>query len=145
MQYRVNEIKKFTVIAVPKGLKEDKGLKENMYIGWKAICKSCLKLKGERCKKHTSKLKPKTYTFTKLDAKVQYILDSASKTKKDTNIKKKHIKPKKEGEIGRVSQFEAPIHSSNVMLYSIENKIASRVSIQRDSTGAKLRVLKKLT
>ena len=64
---------------------------------------------------------------------------------KDTNIKKKHIKPKKEGEIGRVSQFEAPIHSSNVMLYSIENKIASRVSIQRDSTGAKLRVLKKLT
>ena len=87
LQYRVNEIKKFTVIAVPKGLKEDKGLKENMYIGWKAICKSCLKLKGERCKKHTSKLKPKTYTFTKLDAKVQYILDSASKTKKDTNIK----------------------------------------------------------
>ncbi len=48
---------------------------------------------------------------------------------KDINIKKKHIKPKKEGEVGRISQFEAPIDVSNVMLYSLEKKVASRVSI----------------
>ena len=64
---------------------------------------------------------------------------------KDINIKKKHIKPKKEGEVGRISQFEAPIHTSNVMLYSIEKKVASRISIQTDSNGAKIRVLKRLT
>jgi large subunit ribosomal protein L24 len=63
---------------------------------------------------------------------------------KDINIKKKHIKPKKEGEVGRISQFEAPINSSKVMLYSMEKKIASRVSIQIDASGKKVRTLKKL-
>lgn len=63
---------------------------------------------------------------------------------KDINIKKKHIKPKKEGEVGRVSQFEAPINSSKVMLYSMEKKIASRTSIQIDASGKKVRTLKKL-
>nr|BDA99338.1 ribosomal protein L24 [Cryptomonas sp. NIES-3952] len=63
---------------------------------------------------------------------------------KDINIKKKHIKPKKEGEVGRISQFEAPIHTSNVMLYSLEKKVASRVSMQLDSKGTKIRILKKL-
>ena len=60
------------------------------------------------------------------------------------NIKKKHVKPKKEGEVGRISQFEAPIHSSKVMLYNTEKKIASRISIQINSNGTKIRILKKL-
>lgn len=63
---------------------------------------------------------------------------------KNVNIKKKHIKPKKEGEVGKISQFEAPIDRSNVMLYSTEKQIASRISIQIDQTGKKTRVLKKL-
>lgn len=63
----------------------------------------------------------------------------------EINIKKKHIKPKKEGDIGRISQFEAPIHSSNVMLYSNEQKIASRTSIHVEETGKKTRIFKKLT
>lgn len=63
---------------------------------------------------------------------------------KDINIKKKHVKPKKEGEVGRISQFEAPIHTSNVMLYNTEKKVASRVSMQLDSKGTKIRILKKL-
>ena len=63
---------------------------------------------------------------------------------KDINIKKKHIKPKKEGEVGRISQFEAPIDASNVMLYNLEKKIASRISRQIDANGTKIRVLKKL-
>lgn len=63
---------------------------------------------------------------------------------KEVNIKKKHIKPKKEGEVGRISQFEAPINSSKVMLYNTEQKIASRTSIQVDAQGKKVRILKKL-
>lgn len=63
---------------------------------------------------------------------------------KEINIRKKHIKPKKEGDIGRISQFEAPIHSSNVMLYSKEAKVASRVSKQINPDGTKIRILKKL-
>lgn len=63
---------------------------------------------------------------------------------KNINIKKKHIKPRKEGEVGKISQFEAPIDRSNVMLYSIEKQTASRISIQIDQNGKKTRVLKKL-
>jgi large subunit ribosomal protein L24 len=63
---------------------------------------------------------------------------------KDVNVKKKHIKPKKEGDSGRISQFEAPINKSNVMLYSAEKKVASRICMQINSNGKKIRVLKKL-
>nr|QVY58010.1 50S ribosomal protein L24 [Betaphycus gelatinus] len=45
---------------------------------------------------------------------------------KNINMQTKHIQAKKEGDTGRIIQFEAPIHSSNVMLYSTNNKIASR-------------------
>lgn len=63
---------------------------------------------------------------------------------KGTNIKKKHVKPKQEGEVGKILQFEAPIHSSNVMIYNTEKDLASRVSYKRDESGKKVRVLKKL-
>jgi large subunit ribosomal protein L24 len=62
---------------------------------------------------------------------------------KDVNIRKKHIGPKKEGDVGRILEFEAPIHKSNVMLYSSEAQVASRVSISIGADGKKLRVLKK--
>ena len=38
------------------------------------------------------------------------------------NIKVRHIKPKAEGESGQITERESPIHHSNVMLYSKENK-----------------------
>lgn len=80
--------------------------------------------------------------------KVSEVLEVLQKTSqvvvKEINIKKKHIKPRKEGDIGKIIQFEAPIHSSNVMLYSEENKVASRIGYQTDATGKKVRVLKKL-
>ena len=43
------------------------------------------------------------------------------------NIKVRHIKPKAEGEIGQITERESPIHHSNVMLYSKENKTRSRI------------------
>lgn len=63
---------------------------------------------------------------------------------KEINIKKKNVKPRKEGEVGKISQFEAPIHSSNVMLYSKENNIASRVGYNQTEEGKKVRFFKKL-
>jgi large subunit ribosomal protein L24 len=62
---------------------------------------------------------------------------------KGVNIRTKHVKPKQEGESGQIQTFEAPIHSSNVMLYSIKEKIASRVCYTVNSDGRKVRMLKK--
>jgi large subunit ribosomal protein L24 len=63
---------------------------------------------------------------------------------KEVNIKRKHVKPTREGDVGKISQFEGPIHSSNVMLYSTENNVASRVTYQKAEDGKKVRVFKKL-
>jgi large subunit ribosomal protein L24 len=59
------------------------------------------------------------------------------------NIRTKHVKPQQEGESGQISTFEAPIHSSNVMLYSSKEKIASRIAYTFTEDGRKVRMLKK--
>jgi large subunit ribosomal protein L24 len=62
---------------------------------------------------------------------------------KGVNVRTKHVKPRQEGESGQVATFEAPIHSSNVMLYSQKEKIASRVCYTFTDDGRKVRMLKK--
>jgi large subunit ribosomal protein L24 len=62
---------------------------------------------------------------------------------KGVNVRTKHVKPQQEGESGQIQTFEAPIHSSNVMLYSTQQKIASRVCYTFNSDGRKVRMLKK--
>lgn len=62
---------------------------------------------------------------------------------KGVNVRTKHIKPQQEGESGRIETFEAPIHSSNVMLYSTKEKVASRVGYTFTEAGRKVRQLKK--
>ncbi|MBW4653606.1 MAG: 50S ribosomal protein L24 [Kaiparowitsia implicata GSE-PSE-MK54-09C] len=62
---------------------------------------------------------------------------------KGVNFKTKHIKPQQEGESGQIQTIEAPIHSSNVMLYSTKQKVASRVSYTFNENGRKVRLLKK--
>jgi large subunit ribosomal protein L24 len=59
------------------------------------------------------------------------------------NLKTKHIKPQQEGESGQITTVEFPIHSSNVMLYSTKQKVASRISYTFDANGRKVRMLKK--
>lgn len=59
------------------------------------------------------------------------------------NVRTKHIKPQQEGESGQISTFEAPIHSSNVMLYSTKEQVASRISYTFTEEGRKVRMLKK--
>ncbi|MGB0561526.1 MAG: 50S ribosomal protein L24 [Spirulinaceae cyanobacterium] len=62
---------------------------------------------------------------------------------KGVNVRTKHVKPQQEGESGRIETFEAPIHSSNVMLYSTKEKVASRVGYIVNDDGRKVRQLKK--
>ncbi|VXD19551.1 50S ribosomal subunit protein L24 [Planktothrix serta PCC 8927] len=72
------------------------------------------------------------------------VLPKASKVVvKEVNVRTKHVKPRQEGESGRIMTFEAPIHSSNVMLYSTKENVASRVSYTFTEDGRKVRMLKK--
>lgn len=79
--------------------------------------------------------------------KVGEILRAIPKSSKvvvqGVNIKTKHVKPTQEGESGRIDTFEAPIHSSNVMLYSTKEKVASRIAYTFNEDGRKVRMLKK--
>ena len=79
--------------------------------------------------------------------KVAEILQTLPKTSqvvvKGVNIRTKHVKPQQEGESGQIATFEAPIHSSNVMLYSDKEKVVSRVGYTVTEDGRKVRVLKK--
>ncbi|GCE64513.1 50S ribosomal protein L24 [cyanobiont of Ornithocercus magnificus] len=59
------------------------------------------------------------------------------------NLHTRHIKPTQEGETGRIVTEEAPLHVSNVMLYSTVKKTASRVEIVTEEDGSKKRRLKK--
>lgn len=62
---------------------------------------------------------------------------------KGVNVKTKHVKPQQEGESGQIATIEAPIHSSNVMLYSEKQKVASRICYTLTEEGRKVRMLKK--
>lgn len=62
---------------------------------------------------------------------------------KGVNMRTKHVKPQQEGESGQIVVSEAPIHSSNVMLYSEKQKVASRICYTFDADGRKVRMLKK--
>lgn len=59
------------------------------------------------------------------------------------NLKTKHMKPRQEGESGQIATMEFPIHSSNVMLYSSKQNVASRVCYSFTEEGRKVRMLKK--
>lgn len=62
---------------------------------------------------------------------------------KGVNMRTKHIKPRQEGESGQIVTSEAPIHSSNVMIYSEKQKVASRICYTFNADGRKVRMLKK--
>jgi large subunit ribosomal protein L24 len=59
------------------------------------------------------------------------------------NLRTRHVKPTQEGESGRIVTEEASLHASNVMLYSTDKKVASRVEIVVEKDGTKKRRLKK--
>ncbi len=59
------------------------------------------------------------------------------------NLRTRHVKPTQEGESGRIVTEEASLHASNVMVYSTDKKVASRIELVIDKDGNKKRRLKK--
>ena len=62
---------------------------------------------------------------------------------KGVNLRTRHMKPTQEGESGRIVTEEASLHASNVMFYSTQKKVASRIEVFIDKDGSKKRRLKK--
>lgn len=62
---------------------------------------------------------------------------------KEINMKTKHMKSKVPDEPGQIVKIEAAIHSSNVMLYSKEQEVASRVGHKILEDGSRVRYLVK--
>ena len=62
---------------------------------------------------------------------------------KGINLRTKHEKPKQEGENGRIITEEASIHASNVMFFSKDKKVTSKIEYFIDKEGVKKRRLKK--
>ncbi|KAJ8628054.1 hypothetical protein MRB53_021361 [Persea americana] len=60
---------------------------------------------------------------------------------KDLNLKTKHMKSQEQGQPGQIIKIEAAIHSSNVMLYSKEKEVASRVGHKILEDGTRVRYL----
>lgn len=58
------------------------------------------------------------------------------------NIRKKHMKPRKQGEKGQIMQMPVPVHVSNVMLVCPKCSKPTRVGYRLDESG-KSRVCKK--
>ena len=80
--------------------------------------------------------------------KTGYILETFKDKQKvlvkDINMKTKHTRPTQEGETGQITRLEAPIASSNVMLYDEKQQIASRSKKIKNSDGQYERILIKL-
>ena len=59
------------------------------------------------------------------------------------NIVKKHLKPKNNNGNGEIIETEAPIHASNVMLLDPKTKKPTKVKMEKDNKGKKIRISKK--
>src|SRR5690348_2762300 len=97
---------------------------------------------GARYKMHVKKGDTVQVISGKDKGKVGEIVRTLPKLSKvivqGVNIKTKHVKPRQEGESGQITTFEAPIHSSNVMLYSTKQNVASRVCYTFTEDGRKV-------
>ena len=92
---------------------------------------------GDTVQVISGKHKGKIGTIKKIITKTSQVII------RDLNMKTKHIRPNQKEEAGKIITFEAPIHSSNVMLYSAKYKTRSRCSILIDENLQKQRQLKK--
>lgn len=77
------------------------------------------------------------------EGKITKILDSRVIVE-GVNIVKKHLKPKNNNGNGEIIETEAPIHVSNVMLVDPKTKKPTKVKIDKDSKGKKIRISKSL-
>ena len=59
------------------------------------------------------------------------------------NVAKKHLKPKNNNGTGEIVEVERPIHRSNVMIVDPKTKKPTRIKIDFDKNGKKIRISKK--
>ena len=59
------------------------------------------------------------------------------------NVAKKHLKPKNNNGTGEIVEVERPIHKSNVMLVDPKTKKPTKVKVDFDKNGKKIRISKK--
>ena len=76
------------------------------------------------------------------EGKITKILDSKVIVE-GVNLVKKHLKPKNNNGTGEIVEVEAPIHASNVMLVDPKTKKPTKVKVEKDSKGKKIRISKK--
>ena len=76
------------------------------------------------------------------EGKITKILDNKVIVE-GVNVVKKHLKPKNNNGTGEIIEMEAPIHVSNVMLSDPKTKKPTKVKIEKDSKGKKIRISKK--
>ena len=93
--------------------------------------------KGDTVVVITGKDKGKVSTITKVQPKTSMVFVEG------VNIHIKHQKPVAEGEAGKIVEVTTPIHSSNVMLWSKEKQVRSRVGHKVNEAGKKVRYLVK--
>lgn len=76
------------------------------------------------------------------EGKIIKVLDSKVIVE-GVNLVKKHLKPKNNNGNGEIIETEAPIHVSNVMLVDPKTKKPTKVKIERDNKGKKIRISKR--
>ena len=76
------------------------------------------------------------------EGKITKILDSKVVVE-GVNVVKKHLKPRNNNGTGEIVEVEAPIHASNVMLVDPKTKKPTKVRVEKDSKGKKIRISKK--
>ena len=59
------------------------------------------------------------------------------------NICKKHLKPKNNNGTGEIVEVERPIHVSNVMIIDPKTKKPTKIKMDFDKDGKKIRISKK--
>lgn len=93
--------------------------------------------KGDKVKVITGSYKGTVAEVTKVFPKMDKVIVEG------VNIVKKHLKPTQVNPDGGIVEKEAPIHVSNVALYDEKAKQASKVRVELDKNGKKVRVFKK--
>ena len=76
------------------------------------------------------------------EGKITKILDSKVIVE-GVNIVKKHLKPKNNNGTGEIVEVERPIHRSNVMIIDPKTKKPTKIKMDFDKDGKKIRISKK--
>ena len=93
--------------------------------------------KGDTVVVITGKDKGKTGTILKAMPKENRVIVEG------VNVCKKHLKPKNNNGTGEIVEVERPIHRSNVMIIDPKTKKPTKIKMDFDKDGKKIRISKK--